>query len=256
MSSDANTLLHLPYKNATGAIVQTWRPGHWASWMYEVGSSTYNTTSGVANFTFSKGGFQGSRGEDSGEDTYIENVWEELDSAGEYFYNETENALYFWYNATATAPPSDGTLTVPQTKWLFNLTGTQAAPVVDVSIIGLGIRDTAYTYMDPHSIPSGGDWTLERSAVVFLEGTERVTVSGCVFERVDGNAILLSAYNRDAQIVYNEFSWIGSSAVALWGNTNGGSDLLPVGQGYDGTQGDQPRNNRIAYNLCRELGVW
>ena len=59
-----------------------------------------------------------------------------------------------------------------------------------VSLLGLGLRDTAYTYMDPHGIPSGGDWTLERSAVVLLEGTEQVTVSGCVFERVDGNAVL------------------------------------------------------------------
>lgn len=40
----------------------------------------------------------------------------------------------------------------------------------DVQLTGLGLRDTAYTYMDPHGIPSGGDWTLERSAVVFAQG--------------------------------------------------------------------------------------
>jgi hypothetical protein len=128
-----------------------------------------------------------------------------------------------------------------------------------VSLLGLGLRDTAYTYMDPHGIPSGGDWTLERSAVVLLEGTEQVTVSGCVFERVDGNAVLLSAYNRNANITMNEFAWIGATAVALWGNTEataGADSALPEGYGADGTSGNQPRHNVVAYNLCRELGVW
>jgi len=92
--------------------------------------------------------------------------------------------------------------------------------------------------------------------VVFLEGTEGSVVSGCVFERVDGNAVLLSAYNRNVSIVYNEFAWIGATAVALWGNTEGGDPRLPPGYGYSGVGGNQPRNNIIAFNLCHELGVW
>lgn len=260
MQADQGTLPNTPYKNPAGAIVQTWRPGHWASWMYEVGSATFDAASGTTNFTFSAGGFQGSRGEDSGEDTYIENVFEELDAPSEWFFDGT--TLYLFYNATpGTPPPSDGSIhfTPPGNKHLFNITGTQANPVRDVSIIGLGLRDTAYTYMDPHGIPSGGDWTLERSAVVFLEGTERVRLSGCVFERVDGNAVLLSAYNRNASITMNEFSWIGATAVALWGNTEstpGADSALPEGYGADGTAGNQPRHTVVAYNLCRELGVW
>ena len=134
-----------------------------------------------------------------------------------------------------------------------------AAPVKDVSIIGIGMRDTAYTYMDPHSLPSGGDWALERSAVVFVEGSERVTISGCIFERVDGNAILMSAYTRNASITNNEFAWIGATAVAMWGNTApgaGADSVMPAGYGSDGANGDQPRYNRIDHNLCRELGIY
>jgi len=252
------TLPNSPYANATGAVVQTWRPGHWASWMYVVGpGTTFDGT--TTNMTFSSGGFQGSRGEDQGEDSFVENVFEELDYPTEWFYNETTQTLYFWHNATAgVPPPADGSLVVPQTKWFFNITGTMSAPVTDVSIIGLGMRDTAYTYMDPHSLPSGGDWSLERSAVVFVEGSERVTIEGNVFERVDGNAVILSAYNRNASIVYNEFAWIGATAVAFWGNTDdsaGADSVMPAGYGSDGTKGDQPRYNTVAYNLCRELGI-
>ena len=73
---------------------------------------------------------------------------EELDAPAEFFYNEATQVLYFWHNASAgTPPPSDGSLKVTQTKGLINMTGTMAAPVMDVSIIGVGFRDTAYTYM-------------------------------------------------------------------------------------------------------------
>jgi hypothetical protein len=91
---------------------------------------------------------------------------------------------------------------------------------------------------------------------LFFEGTERITVSGSVFERVDGNSILLSAYTRNATIEFNEFYMIGQTAIASWGNTDGGNAQLPPGYGQDGSAGDQPRGNRIAFNLCHELGIW
>ena len=215
--------------------------------MYQVGSGDFDASTNTTNFTFSSGGFQGSRGSDAGEDSYIENVMEELDFPSEFFFDAASSTLFLFYNASAgTPPPADGSITLvtPEFKHLFNITGTQAAPVKGVSLIGLGMRDTAYTYMDPHGLPSGGDWALERSAVVFIEGTELTTVSGCIFERIDGNAVLLSAYNRNASITKNEFLWIGSTAVAMWGNTEstGGADsILPEGFGGDGTAGNQPR---------------
>jgi len=91
---------------------------------------------------------------------------------------------------------------------------------------------------------------------VFVEGSERFTLSGSVFERVDGNAVLLSAYNRDARIEDNEFAWLGACAVALWGNTDGGDARLPYGLGQDGTSGDQPRGTVVARNYVHDYGVW
>ena len=99
---------------------------------------------------------------------------------------------------------------------------------------------------------------LLRSAVVFIEGSERVSVVGNVFERVDGNAVMLSAYNRNASISYNEFAWIGATAIAFWGNTEdsaGADSVMPEGYGSDGTSANQPRLNTVSFNLCRELGI-
>ena len=81
-------------------------------------------------------------------------------------------------------------------------------------------------------------------------------MSGCAFVRTDGNAVHLDKYNRNATITYNEFVWLGSTAIAVWGNTDGGDPRLPEGYGIDGTAGNQPRGTYIAFNLCHEYGIW
>lgn len=90
-----------------------------------------------------------------------------------------------------------------------------------MAIKGVTLRDTAYTYLDPHGMPSGGDWGLQRTAAVFLQRTEGVQIDGCTFVRLDGNAVMVSAYNRGLEITRNEFSWIGDNVVAQWGNAVG-----------------------------------
>ena len=250
MIADKSILPNQPYKNATGAIVQAWRPGHWASWMFEVGK--YDA--GTSTFTFSKGGFQGARGNDNGDEFYIENVMEELDSPNEWYFDQQTMKLYFFYNASSgTMPPEDTVYEVVGLKTFFDIQGTQDAPVKNMRIMGVNFRDSAYTYMDPHGMPSGGDWGLERMGVLFLEGTEEVLVDSCVFERLDGNAIMLSGFNRNTTIQRNEFVWIGSTAIALWGDTKGTN---VTGMGWDGTDGNQPRFIRILYNFAHELGIW
>ena len=45
---------------------------------------------------------------------------------------------------------------------LVNFTGTQWDPVKDVKLSGITYTAAAYTYMNPHGVPSAGDWALER----------------------------------------------------------------------------------------------
>ncbi len=251
MIADKSVLPHQPYKNATGAIVQTWRPGHWASWMFEVGNYDADKT----QFTFSKGGFQGARGNNHGDEFYIENVLEELDYPNEWYYDTETMKLFFYYNATSGTQPTDDTIIeVVQLKTFFNVTGSQQSPIKGLSIMGVNFKDSAYTYMDPHGMPSGGDWALERMGVLYFEGTENTLVDTCIFQRLDGNAIMVSGYNRNVTIQNNEFVWIGSSAIAQWGYTRG-VDGVP-GMGWDGTDGNQPRFSKILYNFVHELGIW
>jgi hypothetical protein len=77
--------------------------------------------------------------------------------------------------------------------------------------------------------------------------------------RVDGNAIMISGYNRGTNITNNEFVWIGDSVIASWGHTaplgKDGDDILAqYKDGIDGTNGEQPRGTYAAGNFIHELG--
>jgi len=93
-----------------------------------------------------------------------------------------------------------------------------------------------------------------------LEGTEGVTLKSCLITRVDGNAVMLSGYNRNTSIVKNEFVWIGDSVVASWGYTAplggaaGDEVLKQYRSGVDGRNGEQPRGTLLEQNFIHELG--
>ena len=250
---NATAGLHLPYRTLEGAIIQAWHDDRWANWMWEVAGYDDATR----QFTFGRGGFQESRGSGSGNGGgwLIENVFEELDSPGEYFFNRTEQRLYYYHNSTNGQPPANATFEVPTVRTLINLSASRWDPIRDVRIRGLTLTATRTTFMDPHGIPSAGDFAVvRRSGAVFLEGTERVTISDCNLTRLDGNGIVVSGSNRDANISHNTISWIGDNGIVIWGRTN--ETAADPMEGFDGTDGNHPRMTRIEANVIREIGIY
>jgi len=256
MVVDAGVLPHLPYAHPETAVVSAWRPGHWASWMFSVG----NVSESGGNFTFyfDKGGFQGGRGADGGGEIFVENVLEELDAPDEWYFDEATQELTWFFNASGGTPPPS-TFDVTSLQSLVRVVGTAAAPVRGVTFAGVGLRDTAIAYLEPHGMPSGGDWALRRDAAVFVEGAEDFALDGCVLERLDGNAVVLSGYNRRAQVTRNEFAWIGDTVIASWGKTTSADATyraLAPGLGEDGTAGEQPWYNNVSFNVAHEIGIF
>ena len=81
-------------------------------------------------------------------------------------------------------------------KVLFNISGTMERPVRSVSIQGITLRDAAFTYLgttdaDIHWLPSEGDWALQRSGAITIEGAIGVTINQNQLTRCDGNGIFL-----------------------------------------------------------------
>jgi hypothetical protein len=212
---------------------------------------------------------------------------------GEFFYNKSTGLLYLFYNGTG-APPAEMTVVAPQKQVLINMTGTQWRPVKTVSgqigdhhsrlhdsrgtlpgvatkgpriltpccdghqvnLHGITFKAAAYTYMMPHGVPSAGDWALDRFGAVFLEGTEGAMINNCTFERLDGNAVMVSGYNRNATIQNSDFAFIGGNGVAAWGYTNETSGDNHPQAGVDGTDGEHPRYTTVLSNTIREVGLY
>eukprot|EP01060_Flectonema_neradi_P022943 TRINITY_DN3115_c0_g1_i6.p1 TRINITY_DN3115_c0_g1~~TRINITY_DN3115_c0_g1_i6.p1 ORF type:complete len:617 (+),score=153.29 TRINITY_DN3115_c0_g1_i6:596-2446(+) len=239
--------LHLPYANPEDAIFNVWRPARWANWMFEL--EKYDAATN--NFTFGKGGFQGARGNNAGGDFFVENVMEEFDYPNEFFFDKRESKMYFYYNGTGS-PSDNSEYVVPTVKTAFNLTSGRYNPIKDVTIRGLTITALRYTYMEPHGVPSGGDWALDRMGAIFYEGTENCKFDSNHVTRVDGNGVFVSGYNRNTTITNNEFSWIGGNSMAGWGYTNE-TAKNPL-EGFDGTDGNHPKYTTIVNNLAREIG--
>mmetsp|Transcript_116850 Transcript_116850/g.239049 ORF Transcript_116850/g.239049 Transcript_116850/m.239049 type:complete len:851 (+) Transcript_116850:58-2610(+) len=261
-----SALPHAPYRFEKGdlsdMLMNIWRPERWANWMFQIDHYDAETN----NFTFGAGGNQGARGNNKGGDFFVENVFEELDNPGEFFFDRKAGYLYLYHNSSTGGPPSaEAEVVVPQKPVLMNISGTQWAPVRNISISGLVFRAARYTYMEPHGVPSAGDWALDRIGAVFLQGTEDVKITGNSFERLDGNAVMISGYNRRATVSESDFAYIGGNAIASWGYTNETADSgfpfytpntnFPMA-GVDGTDGNHPRYNRIIGNSVREVGLY
>jgi len=136
---------------------------------------------------------------------------------------------------------------------------------VNASFEGISYTASAYTYMEPHGVPSAGDWALERFAAVYVYGTEHMTIHNCTFGRLDGNGVMLSGYNRHTTISSSDFEYIGGNAIAAWGFTNEtASDPARPGitltgypaAGVDGTDGEHPRYTTVVGNVAREVGLY
>jgi hypothetical protein len=141
----AGALPNSPYKDVSEAIFNVWRPARWANWMFKVGQ--YDRAAN--NFTFGYGGFQGARGNNNGGDFFVENVLEELDNPGEFYFDKKGGKLLLYHNGTG-APPASAVVVAPQLKVLLNASGTQWNPVRNVSLEGIKYTSAAYTYMEPH----------------------------------------------------------------------------------------------------------
>ena len=191
-----------------------------------------------------------------------QNLFEEWDAPNEWFFSEVTRKLYHYYNESVKTIPADVKFEATTTAELVRIEANMSHPAVNISFKGIGFKDTRYTYLDPHEMPSGGDWALQRSGALFMEGTEGTLVDACTFSRLDGNAITVSGYNRHVTISRNEIVWTGDNAIALWGKTTIPAADCPEcasrapGFGFDGTAGTQPRFTNVVNNLIHELGIF
>ena len=225
------------WKRPESGIVHAFHGGHLGNWMFQIKSRDQDNK----QILFDYGGYQEARGSSSGAEWYVENIFEELDAPGEFFFDDQTKILYYYPNGSL---PEMGIGT--NLQLLVSIRGSMADPVFNITLQNLTFAHTAPTYLEKYEVPSGGDWSVHRGGTVFVEGADGVLIYNCVFDSPGGNGVFLSDYVRNSSIVSNEFKYTGDSAVVAVGS----SELI------DGTSGNQPRGTKIIGNYAHEIGIW
>lgn len=85
----------------------------------------------------------------------MEGLHKELDAPNEFYFNASSKTLFLYYNGTAETPPP--AFVVPTLANIIEFQGTQAFPIVNVSISNLNFTANRPTFFEARGNPSGGD---------------------------------------------------------------------------------------------------
>ena len=188
------------------AVVHMMHNG-WGNVQYAVGTiAPVNRT-----IAFARGGWQHGRG-GGPSSWYIENQLELLDSPGEWYVDTAARKLYLWPNTSATHPVVAGAVL----ESVVVVNGTKAAPVLNVSFVGLGFSSTSPTFLKPYERPISGDWAIHRGGTVLVTGAASASFTNCNFTRTGGNALFFSRHVKQSAVTDSEFHSVGDSAVVAY----------------------------------------
>ena len=227
------------------AVLQTFHMQLWGGWSFAV-SDVSAPKPGQVRLGLAYGGYQeargGAMGSGGGGHFYVENVLQELDAPGEWYYDPYGRTLYSLPNATDL---STAAVSVPLLQTLVSVVGSPGAPVVNVSFTGLTFTQSSSAFLEAFEVPSGGDWSIHRGAALFVQEAEAVTVANCLFTGLGGNALMFSNHVAGSVIADNEFVQIGESGIAFLG-----SAVLA-----DASAPTYPVDNLITGNHIHEIGL-
>ncbi|MDW7691170.1 PDZ domain-containing protein [Flammeovirgaceae bacterium SG7u.111] len=199
------------WKKPEGAIFNAMHRGKWGGFHYLI--------SGVDSLgnAILEGGKQNNRPSSPHKEyRMLENVFEELDSPGEWYVDKSTNKIYYW--------PAEGIDLLTATfegvvlKKLLEIKGTEESPVRDISIEGIKFEFAQRTIMEAYEPLLRSDWTIYRGAAAFIENAENCSVSDCEFTNLGGNAIFVSGYTRNIKLAGNHIHECGGSAICFVGH--------------------------------------
>lgn len=199
------------YADPRGGYIHAMHQALWGDMHYE---TTGRSADGQLEYT---GGWQNNRpSEMHPEIRFIENIFEELDSPGEWFYDR-EGFLYYYPSGEEDLAPS-AVCEAACLKNLVTFRGTAREPVRYLTFSGIDFRHARRTFMEQMEPVLRSDWCIYRGGAILLEGTEHISLVDCRVMDVGGNGITVSRYNRDALIRGCEIEDAGASAILMAGD--------------------------------------
>ncbi|WP_020607395.1 PDZ domain-containing protein [Spirosoma spitsbergense] len=193
---------------------------------------------------------------------FVENVFEELDTTNEWYYDKTAKVLFF-------DPPKGlafktATFETPQLAHLVEFNGTEANPVKNIHLVGLTLTQTIRTFMLNREPLLRSDWTIYRGGAVLYEGAMNCNLNNCTLYNLGSNGVFYNNFNRNCQVSGCLIWEIGASAVCFVGDPRAVrspsfeyNQFVPLPQ-IDRTPGpmttNYPADCKVFDNLMFDLG--
>jgi hypothetical protein len=201
------------WADPAGGFIHALHPGLWGSYDFLI------TGKDATGNLIYEGGWQINRvAAMHKEYRFVENIFEELDAPGEWYFNTKTSTLYFYPPAGVSL--KSATFEVARLRTLIEFQGSEKNPVQNITLRGLTFRHAARTFMETKVPLLRSDWTIARVGALFLNGTENCTIDDCTIQQVGGNAIFVNMYNRHATIEHCHLSDLGASGVCFVGDTH------------------------------------
>ncbi|CAN5782291.1 PDZ domain-containing protein [soil metagenome] len=201
------------WKNPAGGFIHALHQGEWGDFHYQI---TGKDDSGKLVYI---GGWQNNRPAPMHkEHRFVENIFEELDAPGEWYFDNNSKTLYLY-------PPrgtdlKNAVITISVLTDLIHVSGTMYKPAKNISIQNISFTQTARSFMLVKEPLLRSDWTIYRGGAILLDGCENITISNCNFYELGGNAVFVSNYNKQDTIRDNHIYNIGGNAIAFVGSAH------------------------------------
>lgn len=198
------------YADPKGGFIHAMHEALWGDFHYHI---TGRTDENELKYV---GGWQNNRPSKMHETIrFIENVFEELDSPGEWYYDSKE---ILYYIPEKDEELIDAVCEGVCLKNLITIQGTQDFPVKYLEFRNLNFRHAMRTFMEPMEPILRSDWCIYRGGAIYLEGTENLSIDGCSIIDVGGNAVTISNYNRYTTIKNCEIEGAGANSILFIGD--------------------------------------
>lgn len=177
------------WKNPEGGYVHAMHTALWGDMHWEIKGKNEDGTLQL------EGGWQNNR--PSGMHPlyrFVENIKEELDVPGEWYYDRSESKLY--YMPLPEIDLDEAKVEIVRLKHLIEFNGTKENSVRGIHLQGLTFKHTARTFMENKEQLLRSDWTMYRGGAIVFNGAEECSVENCEFDHLGGNTIFVNNYNR------------------------------------------------------------
>lgn len=224
------------WRDPAGAFLHALHDAHWGGMHFRVLGKTDD-----GRALRMEGGWQNNRPSPPHRKIrFVENVFEELDAPGEWFFDAKTRTLFFCppakFFAAGTAGDAAGdagtaatvarlnaaSIVVPQLETLVKVGGDAAtgagAVTGGVALRGIAFRHTLRTFMQTREPLQRSDWRIARVAAVVFENTAGCSLTGAEFSDLGGNAILVNNRNTGLRLASLHIHDTGGNGVIFLGD--------------------------------------